>query len=254
MEVTKFRSQLFIALEQMTALFRQKTLTAVGRTVANGRRLGEKLRASTSAIGRLVAISRDAMVATNAKITRQAFVWFGQIAIHLDQAQDTLVKLGRSVAGQPRQLQDTLRARENDLRELLVSSPDAIVVTDVSHRFVEANRRALDLFGVSDANMLKFTVDIFLSRGQIPESDGNGPRFRRRNAKNGRCEIRRLDGSLRVAECRFIANFVPCRHLYKFRNVVAINQYQPFSLRTLGSRPARPYKSDLTSLNGATRR
>ena len=118
------------------------------------------------------------------------------------------------------------------MRKLLASSPDAVVVTDVDHRFVDANPKALDLFGVSEANMRKFTVDIFLSRGQISKLDGNGSLFRRPKAKYGRCEIRRLDGSLRLAEYRFFANFVPFQHLYRFHNVVATNQYQPPTLRT----------------------
>ena len=242
MEVSRLRSQVFIALEQMTAHLCQKMLTASRETAAAGRRLQGALRAGKSGLRRLVAVSRDATVAANARITREVFIGSGHLAIHLQQAQDTFIRLARRVAGQPRRLRESLRARESDLRALLASSPDAIVVTDVSRRFVEANPKGIDLFGFSEANMRKFTVDIFVSRDQIPDN-GNGSPFRRRNAKYGRCEIRRLDGSLRVAEYRFIANFVPFRHVYKFRNVVAINQYQPATLRTVAGRFVQPNKS-----------
>jgi len=235
MEVTKFRSRLCVALEQMTVHLRQQALTVLGRSVAMSRRLEEALRGSTSPLRKLVAISHDVIVATNAKITRELFIGLGQVAIRLRQAQNIVMRLGRSVASKPRRLQEALRARENDLQTLLVSSPDAIVVTNCDRRFVAANPKGLDLFGVSETNMRKFTFETFLCRGQISEFKGHGSPFRRRKVKYGRCEIRRLDGSLRVAECRFFANFVPFRHLYKFRNVMATNQYQPATLRTQAS-------------------
>ena len=243
MEVTKFRSRLFVAMEQMTAHLRQQTLTVLGRSVARSRRLEEALRGSKSLLRKLVAKSRDAIVATNAKITRQLFIGLGQVAMHLRQAQNIVMRLGRSVANKPRRLREALRARENDLQTLLVSCPDAIVVTNCDRRFVAANPKGLDLFGVSETNMRKFTVETFLCRGQIPEFKGHGSPFRRRKVKYGRCEIRRLDGSLRVAECLFFANFVPFRHLYKFRNVMATNQYQPVTLRTPASTFVQPNKS-----------
>jgi PAS domain S-box-containing protein len=308
MEVTKFKSQLLIALEQMTAHLRQtqKILTVLGRSVARSRRLREALGASTSRLRKLVTTSRDAAVLTNAKFTRQASIGLdhltvqlrrGQNAImrlgrrvagkprrlqeallarendlrmlvtisrdaavltsakftrqasiglehltvQLRRGQNAIMRLGRRVAGKPRRLQEALLARENDLRKLLASSPDAIVVTNAQRRFVAANPKALDLFGVSEAHILKFTVDVFLSRGQIPQFDGNGSSFRRGTTRYGKCELRRLDGSLRVAEYSFVANFVPARHLYRFRNVAATNQYQPTSLRNT-SQPTRPCK------------
>ena len=215
----------------MTVHLRQKTFTVLGRSVAGSRRLERAIGAGKIRLLKLLAICRDATISANAKITGRVFIGLGQVAIHLQQAQSTLVTLGRNVAGKPRRLQEALRSRENDLRQLLASSHDAVVVTDIGRRFVDANPKALDLFGVSEANMRKFTVDTFLSRGQIRKFDGNVSPFRRRNARYGKCEIRRLDGSLRVAECRFFANFVPFRHLYRFRNIAATNQFQPPTLR-----------------------
>jgi PAS domain S-box-containing protein len=142
-----------------------------------------------------------------------------QLTVNLQRAQNTLMRLGRSVAEKHRRIQEALRERENDLRKLLASSPDAIVVTNGDHRFVAANPRALDLFGISQTNMRKFTIDAFLPDGQILDFDVNGPSFLRREERHGKCKIRRLDGSLRVAEYIFVANFVPLRHLSRFRAV-----------------------------------
>jgi PAS domain-containing protein len=72
------------------------------------------------------------------------------MTVFLRQEQTKLMKLGRTVAEKPRKLREALRARENDLRDLLESSIDPIVVTDVGCRFVAANQRGLDLFGVSE--------------------------------------------------------------------------------------------------------
>ena len=251
MEVTKFRSQLFIALERVAEVLCQTTHSALERTATEGRRLaGEAFHLSRSHLQRLVTISRNAAVATKDKIIRRAFAGLGEVAIRIERAQDMLQRLRRSAASLPTKLQQDRRARENDLRELLANSPDAIIVTDTNRRLIGANPKALVLFGVSEANMRHFTIDIFLSRRQVPESEGNGSPFR---TKYGRCEIRRLDGSLRVAECCFFAYFIPRRHVYKFRNVTVVNQYQPLTLRMLGSRN-HPHRSDLASLDGSTHR
>jgi PAS domain S-box-containing protein len=153
------------------------------------------------------------------KFRSELFIALEQVTVHLQRAQNTLTRLGRSVADKLRRLQEALHERENGLRKLLASSLDAIVLTNGDRRFVAANPKALDLFGISETNMRKFTIDAFLSNGQILDFDGNGPPFIRRVERHGKCKIRRLDGSLRVAEYIFVANFVPLRHLSRFRDV-----------------------------------
>jgi PAS domain-containing protein len=139
------------------------------------------------------------------KYRSQLFAASEQAMVYLRQAQNTLTELGRTVADKPRRLQEALRARENDLRDLLVNSLDPIVVTDVGWRFVAANLQGLDLFGVSETNMRMFNIDAFI-------------RIMRRTERHGQCTIKRLDGSLRVADYIFVANFVPYRHLCRFGN------------------------------------
>jgi hypothetical protein len=58
------------------------------------------------------------------KYRSQLFAASEQAMVYLRQAQNTLTRLGRTVADKPRRLQEALRARENDLLDLLVSSLD----------------------------------------------------------------------------------------------------------------------------------
>ena len=171
------------------------------------------------------------------KFRWQLFIALEQVAVRLLEVQYLLTRLGKSVAGKPRRLREAVRARENGLRMLLESSVDAIAVINADRRFVGANQKALDLFGISEANMNKFTVDAFFSHDQALKFDVDGlPLTRRRAAKHGKCEIRRLDGRLRIAEYIFVSHFAPFRHLCRFRNIAEINEYRPATLRTLGNR------------------
>jgi PAS domain-containing protein len=221
-KITKFSSQLSATLEQVPVYLRQvlHTLTNLGRgALEKTRRLQETRRASD--LRKVLASSLDAIVVTNGKITKfssQLFATLEQLSVHLRRALSSLTGSGKNAIEKTRRLQETRRARENDLRGLLASSLDAIVVTNVDRRFVAANPKALHLFGVSEANIRQFTIDAFLL-GQIRYFDGNGLPFISREEKQGECQIRRLDGSVRLTEFIFVANFVPFRHLFRFRNV-----------------------------------
>ena len=228
----KLRTQLYIAWEQVSARLQQgqNTLTGWGKSVTDKpRRLWEALRARE-----ILTAPRHAIRAANGKIAKlrtQLYVAWGQVSARVQQGQNTLTGLGRSVIDKPRRLKKSLLMRENHLRKLLASSPDAIVVTNVEHRFVAANRKGLDLFGVSETNLRTFTIALFFSRAQILEFQGIGSRVRRRGETHSKCEIRRLDGSLRIAEYTFVANFAPSQHLYRFRNIVTTS-----TIRSQGTR------------------
>ena len=145
-----------------------------------------------------------------------------QVAAHFRSAQRVLSRLGRRVTDRRRKLQDTLSAREHELQELLANSLEAVVVASVDHRLVAANSKARELFGISETNIRKFNIDAFLLPGQIPHLAENGSPFIRRRERHGACEIRRLDGSVHVAEYVFVANFLPLRHVCRLRNVVGV--------------------------------
>ena len=223
-KISKFRSQLRNASEQLTLHLRP----AQNRLIRWGRMVAEK--------------PRHAIVVTNGKISKfrsQLLNTSEQLTLHLRLVQNTLTRWGRTVAEKPRSLRQALRARENYLQTLLASSRDAIVVTNVDRRVVAANPKALDLFGVSETNMEKFTIDVFLLHGQSLYFTGHGSRPMRREKRHGECKIRRLDGSLRVVEYIFVADFVPNRHLYRFRNVKttlqrkSISTFDPIENRVL---------------------
>ena len=245
MAFTKYRPQLFATSEHVAPHPRQaqNALATRGRNVAE--RLQQALRARAND---LLASSHNAAVLTSGKIAKcraQLLATSERVTLHLRQAQTTLTRLGWRVVDKPQRLREALSTRENDLRKLLASALDAVVVTDVDHRFVSANRKALDLFGVSEANLRNFTIDAFLPRGQILYFDGNGSPFIGREERHGECKIRRMDGSLRAAEYSFVANFVPHRHLCRFRNVKTT---QPNLVATFNSRP-RPNDSNSSQLH-----
>jgi PAS domain S-box-containing protein len=149
------------------------------------------------------------------KTKSPASIAFEQAMVHLERAQRVLASLRRGVVDK---LQEARRTSENDLRTLLANSLDVIVVTDGDHRLVGANPKALDLFGVSELNMRKFTIDAFLSHCQILEVRRKWFAIRR-DEKYGKCQIRSLDGRLRLAEYIFVANFISHQDLYRFQHV-----------------------------------
>ena len=151
---------------------------------------------------------------------------------YLQQAQNTLTGVASRAAEKPRRMREAFRSRENNLRRLVASSPDAIVVTNADRGFIAANPKGLDLFGVSEANMRKFTIDAFLSHCQILRFAAHESPFMNREKIHGECTIRRLDGSLRIAECTLVTNFSPYRHLYRFRDVKNyVKPMTPFTYR-----------------------
>jgi PAS domain S-box-containing protein len=219
----KFKSQAYFALQQATVHLEraQQILARLGRVAAD--KLQEARRSFENDWRKLLANSLDAIVFAKGKIAKfrlPLFIGLKKVTVHFQGAQKTLTRLGRSVIDRPRRLQEARRRSENDLRKLLSNSLDAIVVTDGNHRLVYANPKALDLFGVSELNMRKFTTDTFLSHCQ-------NLKLRRKwfairpDEKYGKCKIRRLDGSLRLAEYIFVANFIPRQDLYSFQNVAS---------------------------------
>ena len=220
-KVTKVRAQLPIAIEQWTGhlLQVQNPLAGLARSIAEKpRKPPEELRTRENELPVPAAVPREATVEADSNVTKakaQLSFVFEQGTARLRRAQETLAALGRNVVDKRRRRRQELRARESQMRELLANSLDAIVVIDADHRFVTANRRALDLFGVSERNLSKFNIDVFLSHTQIPDLQQNGSFFKGRPERHGKCVIRRLDGSLRVAEFAFAKDFLPL-HLCRF--------------------------------------
>ncbi len=214
----KFKSQAVIALNKETVHLQraQQTFKMLGRGAVD--KLQEARRTSEKDLRKLLANSLDAIVVVIEKLINfgsQVVIALNKKTVHLQRAQQTFKRLGRSAVDK---LQEARRTRENELRKLLANSLDAMVVTDSDHRLVYANPKALDLFGVSQMNMRKFTIDTFLSHCQSLELRRKWFAIRR-DEKYGKCKISRLDGNLRVAEYIFVPNFISRQDLYRFGNV-----------------------------------
>ena len=234
----KFGSQLSVASEKAAVHFQRSQQALTGMAKEAGGKLHEASRARQDDLRKLQASSRDAIEIANGKLAKLGSQLYGalrQTTAPFQRAQGALASAGRSVIERPRRIQEARHAREDDLRRLLANSADAIVLTNDKRRLVDANPKALDLFGVSDSNMRNFTIDTFLSDCQILERRRKWFAIRR-DEKYGRCKIRRLDGSLRVAEYILVANVVHGQHLYRFLNVVAA-RITP--LKSAARRPAR---------------
>jgi PAS domain-containing protein len=137
------------------------------------------------------------------------------------QVEELATSLGgrlRSIRAHFRARDEELRARQNHLQSLLISSCDAIVVTDTRRRVVAANPIALHFWGISKANIKHFTLDAFLSTPEIPNFDSSDSPSKGRQESHGECKIRRLDGRMLVADYIFVPNFTPFRHLCRVWN------------------------------------
>ena len=235
----KLGSQLSVASQRAVVHLHKSRDALAGISRDAGGKLQAAGRAGRDDLRRLQASSREAIEIANGKLARLRSQLYGalrQTTVPFQKAQGALASAGRSVIERPHRIQEARHARENDLRRLLANSADAIVLTNDKRRFVDANPKALDLFGVSDSNMRNFTIDTFLSHCQILERRRKWFAIRR-DERYGRCKIRRLDGSLRVAEYILVANVVHGQHLYRFLNVAAA-RITP--LKSAAKRAARP--------------
>ena len=225
MEITNFRSQRLTTFEQVSVHVHQahNLLANVSASIVNrSRKLRQAILATRNDFRNCLESILAAVVASSKTISKSRWrlsVALQPVMAHLRAAQNAIGKLKTGVTGKPRTLQEAIRARESDLPRLLESSPDAIVVVNSGLRFVVANPKALDLFGISEKNMEMFAMDAFLPRRQIlPARDDKNAPFITRKEWHGECQIRRLDGSSRVAEFIFFANYVPFLHVCMFRN------------------------------------
>lgn len=214
--IAKFRAYLAELSERTSVHLRQAR-----QALASDKQKMEKVVAARKAD--LEAGYAAAMVATNRglkKVGAQVYMLLEYCGRSIQRAGHKVANAGREIASKPRRIRAARKARENDLLNLLATSLDAIVVTDDEHRFVAANTNALQLFGVSYANIRNFSLDSFIANGQVG-FNRHGASFGRRELKKGNCKIRRLDGNVRLAEYEFTANHVPFRHLCIFRNVTS---------------------------------
>src|SRR5215475_5018342 len=174
-KITKVRARVSAAFVKGTGHPReaQNPLAEIGRSTAGKpQKPPEEPRTQENELRVPEARPREATVAANSQVTRAKGRVSSAIehgAARLRRARKRLAGLGGNTVDKRQRGRQEVGARESQLRELLANSPDAIAVISGDHCFVTANQRALDLFGVSEKNLRKFNIDVFLCRGQIPD-------------------------------------------------------------------------------------
>ena len=172
---------------------------------------------------RLPHITDEWIAASRTRIRSGLLVAIEQASACFKETQRMVVAVKSRARQEHQRLQGALRERENHLTKLLADSFVAIVVMNDAHSFLAANQAALTLFGISDKNIGNFAIDAFLPWSQIPWFERSGPPLIRGRERWGECRIRRLDGSSKKVEFTFQANFVPGRHLSRFREIASHN-------------------------------
>lgn len=158
----------------------------------------------------------DYLATAKSKANRGLFMAIEQASACFQWSQERLAAIQSRTRQESLRLQEAFREKETYLNKLLADSQEPVVVMNDSRRLLAVNPAGLRLFGISDKHVRDFTLDAFLPWGQIPWFKRSGPPFLRGRERSGKCQITRLDGSVRIAEFMFQANFVPGRHLSKF--------------------------------------
>ena len=244
-KISKVEAQPPAAFGQWTEhlLQAQNPLAGLTRSIAeNPQKPPEEPRTQENELRVPEARPREATVAANSEVTRAKGRVSSAIehgATRLRRARKRLAGLGGNTVDKRQRGRQEVGARESQMGELLANSPDAIAVINGDHCFVTANQRALDLFGVSEKNLRKFNIDVFLFRGQIPDLHQNGSFFMGRPERHGKCMIRRVDGSMRAAEFAFVADFLPLQHLCRFYDLRMPQRPTPMQHRIGPETPTR---------------
>ena len=161
----------------------------------------------------------DWLALPTAKIRSAVFIVGERLRACRQWARRSVFEIGWKAIRERGRMKEAARQRAVRLTKLLTDTSDAVVLMDKEHRLVVANDAALLLFGISERNISKFTLDAFLRNGEISGSEQAGRPFIRNKGQWHSCKIARLDGSSLVAEIAYHPNVAPGRHLSRFRNV-----------------------------------
>lgn len=99
------------------------------------------------------------------------------------------------------------------------SSIDALLIADNFRCYVDGNRAACDLLGVTREDLVKHRVDDFAPPEIRAEMEQAWQSFMDAGYQRGEYQIVRMDGTLRYVEYSAKANILPGRHLSSLRDV-----------------------------------
>jgi PAS domain S-box-containing protein len=145
-----------------------------------------------------------------AVVTRETIVWDGR------EATVTTVD-GRPVREHDESARRDRTDRHARYRAAFDRAMDAIVVADEDLRYVDANRSACDLFGVSRDELLSRTVRDFAPDDY--DFEGNWEEFRDDGSVRGTFPLVRPDGERRIVEYAATTGIVENEHLSVLRDV-----------------------------------
>jgi PAS domain-containing protein len=169
----------------------------------------------------------DYLSVARSKARRGLFIAIDQAGACYEWTQKKLAAVRSRTRKESQRIQDAFREKETYLNKLLTDSQEPVVVMNDSRRLLAVNPAGLRLFGISERNVRNFTLDAFLPWRQIPWFELHGLPFLRGRERCGKCQITRLDGSVKTAEFMFQANFIPGRHLSKFHECYRPSQLPP---------------------------
>jgi PAS domain S-box-containing protein len=124
---------------------------------------------------------------------------------------------------------------DESFQALFDASLDAILITDDSRRYVDANAAACDLLGIDRALITKFRIDDFAAPERRADIEAAWQSFLQFGKERGEYQLVRLDGTVRHVEFSARANFIPGRHLSSLRDITERKKAEQ-SLRALSGR------------------
>ncbi len=167
-------------------------------------------------MGRVPPTFVQYLTVARSKARRGVFLAIEEATACYEWTERRIAAIRSRTRKESQKLQDAFREKETYLNKLLTDSQEPALLMNDSRRLLAVNPAGLRLFGISDKNIKNFTLDAFIPWKQISWFKRHGPPFLRGRERWGKCQITRLDGSVRTAEFTFQSNFVPGRHLSKF--------------------------------------
>jgi PAS domain S-box-containing protein len=115
--------------------------------------------------------------------------------------------------------EQALRESEQQLRAIFDNALDAIVLSDDNRRYVDANRAACELFGVTKDVLLQSKIEDFSPPGTENEIGSMWQAFLERGRLEGEFLLYRPDGTVRYTDFSAKAGVLPGRHLTLLRDI-----------------------------------
>ena len=129
-----------------------------------------------------------------------------------------LLIIGRDITAR-KQAENALRESERQFRAVFDTALDAMLVSDNSRRYVNANPAACALFDLPREELIGRLVTDFSATPNEEAAERGWQHFLTQGQMQGEITIRTATGALRAAEYTAVANFLPGQHLTVLRDI-----------------------------------